>query len=203
MHRSVGSLKARSTRDSALRATGHEARKCPDKPVAGAVTIKTIEHAGVKCVAALMCITDKPRTQQLQLGDFIRAAPAKPTTTRNIFQPLSLSVWQDIAAEVAREQSPESIKMTMLLFLDSSAFPRLCSPVPPDGLFIFSNVPLPPRRQGEICGNVHSSQAKANFNFRGGGNERPCSGYTNALLCIHNTYGIANPLIDIANLSMK
>ena len=72
---------------------GHEARNCPDKPAAGARPIKAIEDAGAPRRVAVMAITDKPRTQQSQLGDFIRGTPARATPTRNRFQPLSLSVW--------------------------------------------------------------------------------------------------------------
>ena len=155
---------------------GHEARNCLDKPAAGARPIKAIEDAGVRRVATVFAITDKPRTQQSQLGDFIRRAPARATPTRNRFQPPSLSVWQEIAADVAREKSPESIKSVIVdLILDSPAFPPLCSPVPSDGSHTSSKrVPPAPRGQGEMGGNAHSSQA--DFDIRGGGFQYPSSG---------------------------
>ena len=52
------------------------------------------------CADTVFAIRDKPRTQQSQLGDFIRATPTKQTPARNRFQPLSLSVWQEIVAEL-------------------------------------------------------------------------------------------------------
>ena len=64
---------------------GHEARNCPDKPAAGARPINAIEDAGVGRVATVFAITEKPRTQQSQLGDFIRGTPARATPTRNRF----------------------------------------------------------------------------------------------------------------------
>ena len=88
---------------------GHEARNCPDKHAVGERPIKAIEDAGASCVATVLAITEKPRTQQSQLGDFIRSAPARPTPTSNRFQPLALGIWQEIAADVARERSPEVI----------------------------------------------------------------------------------------------
>ena len=78
---------------------GHEARNCPDKPAVGARPIKAIEDAGARRVATVFAITEKPRTQASQLGDFIRSAPARPTPTSNRFQPLTFGIWKDIAAE--------------------------------------------------------------------------------------------------------
>ena len=47
---------------------GHEARDCPDRPR----PIKAIEDAGApRRVAIVFAITEKPRMQQPQLGDFI------------------------------------------------------------------------------------------------------------------------------------
>ena len=69
--------------------------------------------------------------QQPQLGDFIRAAPARQAATRNGYQLLSISVWQEIAADVAREKSTQSIKsISEALTLDFSAFPPLTASVP-------------------------------------------------------------------------
>ena len=78
---------------------GHEARNCPDKPAMGArPPIKAIEDAGPARRVAVMAIANKPCAQQPHLGDFIRSAATTPT--RNRFQPLTLGMWQDIAAEV-------------------------------------------------------------------------------------------------------
>ena len=61
-------------------------------------------------VPSVFAVTEKPRIQQPQLGDFIRTAPAaRNTTTSNRFQPLSLSVWQDIVAKGAAEKSKSDV----------------------------------------------------------------------------------------------
>ena len=80
--------------------SGHEARNCPDKPAVGARPVKAIEDAGARRVATVFAFTEKPRTQASQLGDFIRSAQARPTPTSNRFQPLTLGIWQEIAAKV-------------------------------------------------------------------------------------------------------
>ena len=83
----------------------HEARNCPNKSQQPVKAIGDAQRPVHLRVATVFAITEKPHVQQPQLGDFIRAAPARQTATRNRFQPLSLSVWQEIAADVVREKS--------------------------------------------------------------------------------------------------
>ena len=147
---------------------GHEARNCPGEPAVGARPIKAIEDAGARRVATECAIAEKPRAQPSQLGDFVRSAPTRPTPTSNRFQPLRLGIWQQIAADVARETSSEVINSVIVDFIhDSMVFPSLCSPLPSDDSHTSSKrVPPAPRGQGEICGSAHSAQA--DFNIRGG-----------------------------------
>ena len=84
---------------------GHEARASPSKPVVPARPVKAIEESiAPRRAVSISVVTEKPRTQQPQLGDIIRTAPARTATTANRFRPLGLGVWQDIAAEVAAEK---------------------------------------------------------------------------------------------------
>ena len=102
-------------------------------------------------MATVFAITDKPRTQQSQLGGFIRAAPARATRMLNRFQPLSLRVWQEMAAEVKSTAANS-------LIVDSTQtigeFPHFsCGSSA-------KTAPPAQRGQGEIGGDVHSSQAQ-------------------------------------------
>ena len=158
---------------------GHEARNCPDKPAAGARPIKAIEDAGAPRRVAVMAVTDKPRTQQSQLGDFIRGTPTRATPTRNRFQPLSLSVWQEIAAEVKSTavSTPQYVSPCQTGATDADAF----SDIPSLGHVpsVFSgtrtlrpaHAPPAPKGQGEIDGSARPAQA--DFNNSRGGYEHP------------------------------
>ena len=83
---------------------GHEARNCLNKCQQAVEAIEDAQRPVQPRVATVFAITEKPHVQQPQLGDMIRAAPARQTATRNRFQPLGLGVWQEIAADVAREK---------------------------------------------------------------------------------------------------
>jgi hypothetical protein len=122
----------------------------------------------------VMAITNKPCVQQPQLGDFIRSTAVTPT--RNRFQPLTLGVWQQIAADVKSTamsadkyvspcQTGDNVSCT------SSDFPALghvpstlsgTSPLRP------SRAPPAPKGQGEIAGSALPAQANVNSNSRGG-----------------------------------
>ena len=87
--------------------------------------VKAIEYAGPRKVSVL-AITEKPRTQQLQFGDFIRTALIARTAASNRFRPLTSGVWQDIASEVAAGTSENIIgSISDPSIFDSSAFPPL------------------------------------------------------------------------------
>ena len=104
---------------------GHAARACPNKPPAPPRPIKAIEDAGApRRTPLIFFVTEKPKSQPAQFGDFIRAAPARKSA--NIFQPLSLSVWQGIATDVAAERSQtDVIESSPVLTLDLADFPPL------------------------------------------------------------------------------
>ena len=98
---------------------GHEARHCPNRdavPRRGA-DVKAIENGPARTVA-VFCATKKevdpdgfttvakgPKPQQPHLGDFVRSSVGRSTSqgSTNRFRLLSLSDWQDIAADVRGE----------------------------------------------------------------------------------------------------
>ena len=111
--------------------------------------------------------------------DFIRS-PVLRSASTNRFQPLWLSMWQVIAAEV---KSTDNIKaVTFALTLNSADF---CT----------KDVPPAPRGQGKMGGNAHSS--RVDFGLRGGGFQHPSSGHTNALTISNNH------ICEIANSSIE
>ena len=131
---------------------GHEANACPNRSLAAPRPVEAIEDAGPRRAPSVFFVTEKPKSQKARFGDFI-GAPDRHSASTDRFRPLSLGIWQEIAAEVKSTESITSV--TFALTLDSADVPPLCSHTSP------KSVPLAPRGQGEIGGFVHSSQGQA------------------------------------------
>ena len=100
--------------------------------------IRAIEDAGPARRVAVMAVTAKPRAQQPHLGDFIRSAPATPT--RNRFQPLTLGICKDIAAEV------ESAARSVPKYVSARLISNTCPPLAPIISDTFSSSGIRPLR---------------------------------------------------------
>ena len=120
-----------------------------------------------------MAVTNKPCVQQPQLGDFIRSTAVTPT--RNRFQPLTLGVWQEIAATVKSTamsapqyvspcQTGDTVSCASSDFPSLGHVPSVLSGTRPLRL---TYAPPAPKGQGEIDGRALPAQANVS-NSRGG-----------------------------------
>ena len=113
----------------------HEAKACPNKPASAPRPIKAIEDAGARCTPSVFRVTEKPKSQQAQLGDFIRTLTLERAPTNRV-QPLTLGMWQDIAAVAKSTTAINSVIVD--LTLTSADCPPCCS-----GTFAKSVLPAP------------------------------------------------------------
>ena len=147
---------------------GHEAKSCPNK--GQSQPVKAIEDAPRR--VPVLAVTEKPKVQQPQFGDFIRST-AQRTSTSNRFRPLTVGDWQEIASEVSCRKSPEDINPVLVdPSLDFSSFPSLHSPV----ATVHSGMRPPSSRPGGDClGTLAKvvSGKKADVNISRGGYEHP------------------------------
>ena len=75
---------------------GHEVKNCSNK--GQSQPVKAIEDA--PRMVPVLALTEKPKVQQPQFGDFIRST-AQRTSTSNRFRPLTVEDWQGIASDVS------------------------------------------------------------------------------------------------------
>ena len=100
----------------------NEAKACPNRALAAPRPVKAIEDAGRRRAPSVFCVTEKPKSQKAQFGDFI-GGPDRRSASTNRVQPLSVGIWQDIAAEV---KSTEKIVPQIFLHFALRLLPKVC-----------------------------------------------------------------------------